>query len=232
MKPWMFFWYVFVAISSLLDNVAGVPFTRQFTIRVSRVPTVRISDDAPWVIPEPVPEPPPKSPDLTAQGPLSPNLKTAGNKAPASQDDITVMTRQLTASNVSTTDASGFNTPKSHRYTAISQYPRQTEILGGLKRGYNTVGRVVMDHNEPWAAQNNPFYVIISIRGIDNNHAALRVFSKFLSIGVFTVGTGMFASTAFVTILVAVIVSSLILVAGVFGRVTAMWMASELMQNK
>jgi hypothetical protein len=99
-------------------------------------------------------------------------------------------------------------------------------------RGYNTFGRVVMDHTEPWAAQNNPFYVIISIRGISNSHATLRVFSKFLSIGVFTVGTAMFASSTLITILVATVVSALVLIAGVFGRVTAMWMASEIMQNK
>jgi hypothetical protein len=124
-----------------------------------------------------------------------------------------------------------FNEPNLYygrRYTAI---PFQSEILAGFEKVYNTKGRIVMDP-EPWDAHHNPFYVIISIRGISNAHASLRVFSKLISIAVFTVGTAMFASSTLVTIVVAVIVASLTLVAGVFGRVTAMWMASELMQNK
>lgn len=39
-----------VALSSLLENFAGVPFTKQWTMRVSKAPgTVDISDDAPIV---------------------------------------------------------------------------------------------------------------------------------------------------------------------------------------
>ena len=222
MKPWMYFWYVFVAITSLLDNLAGVPFTRQYTVRVCRAPKVRISDDAPCVIPERKSQPPPKSPDLNG---LSKNT-------PAGPDDITVMTTQLTSSSTAVSDMSGQGGPAGGRYAPIPQGLREGDILDGLERGYNTVGRVVMDHSEPWAAQNNSFYVIISIRGITNGHATLRVCSKFLSIAVFWAGTALFASSTLVTILVAVVVATLTVVAGVFGRVTAMWMASEIMQNK
>lgn len=233
MRPWMFFWYAFVAASSLLDNLAGVPFTRQYTIRVCRAPKVRISDDAPWVIPEHELQPPPRSPDRK-----TPDVQALGNKARSSlstQDDLTFVTTQLASDDASTDNLTppltGVHTETS-RYKPIPQGLHKGEILLGFEKGYNTRGRVVMDPDEAWSAQSNPFCVIISIRGITNTHAALRVFSKLLSIAVFTVGTGMFASTTLVTIMIAVIVSSLILVAGVFGRVTAMWMASEIMQTK
>lgn len=128
-------------------------------------------------------------------------------------------------------DIAGFR-HGSPRYSAVPQAYHPTEILSGFKKGYNTVGRVILDPHEPWSAQCNPFYVIISIKGVEPAHAALRVLGKLLSIGVFTVGTAMFASSALVTIMIAVIVASLTIVAGVFGRVTAMWMASEIMQNR
>lgn len=108
----------------------------------------------------------------------------------------------------------------------------QGEILTRLERGYNTHGRIVMDQSAPWSASNNPFYVIISVKGISNPHAVLRVFSKFFSVAVFTFGTALFASTTLITILVALTSAALVVIAGVFGRVTAMWMASEIMMNK
>lgn len=45
----MFFCYGMVALSSIMENIVGVPFTHQWTLRVSRAPKVRISDDAPLV---------------------------------------------------------------------------------------------------------------------------------------------------------------------------------------
>lgn len=207
-----------MVISSLLENVAGVPFTRQWTVRVSRAPKVRISDDAPWVIPEH-----PLQPQPEAQTNSS---KQAGQSTQRTIDDA-----QLTPSNRSTSDFAGIP-HGSPRYTAIPQSTRECEVLSGLVKGYNTVGRVVMDLNEPWSAQSNPFYVIVSIKGVESAHAALRVFSKLLSIGVFTVGTAMFASTTLTTIMIAVVVAALTITAGVFGRVTAMFMASAIMLNK
>lgn len=78
------------------------------------------------------------------------------------------------------------------RYSTLAeqaQHFNRGEILNRLERGYNTHGRVVMDMNKPWSAANNAFYVIISVRGVSHPHAILRVLSKFLSIGVYTVGT-------------------------------------------
>ncbi|EMD01098.1 hypothetical protein BAUCODRAFT_135834 [Baudoinia panamericana UAMH 10762] len=240
MKPWMLFWYFFAACSSLLDNLAGVPFTRQYTIRVSRAPKIRISDDAPWVISEHALDE--KLPDSNAQAGLNkplpdPNGATptlVANKAAAKiSTATTISTVPLTPSTTSLHSINLGQVPGGN-YQPLPQTAHSTHVdtLAGFVKGYNTYGRVIMDPNEPWAAQSTPFYVIISIHGISNAHATLRVFSKFLSIGVFTVGTAMFASCAFVTILVAVAVASLTLVAGIFGRVTAMWMASELMQNE
>ncbi len=47
---WMFVWYMFVCISAILENFAGVPFTHTWTIRIWRAPPVDIDKDAPWVI--------------------------------------------------------------------------------------------------------------------------------------------------------------------------------------
>lgn len=214
--PWMYFWYGFVALSSLLENLAGVPFTRQWTIRVSRAPKVEISPDAPWVIPEPAPQ----IPEIRHQ---TDDTHPSNSKGPSAfSDEIAYHGHQLTPSNQSSRSAD-FNTVYPSRYSAIPQQAfGQGEILRRLEKGYNTFGKIVMDQNVGWSAGNNAFYVIISVRGVSNPHAFLRVFSKILSIGVYTVGTAMFASSTLATILVAVVVASLVIIAGVFGRVTAM----------
>jgi hypothetical protein len=49
----MFFWFGIVAMSSLMENLAGVPFSRQWTIRVSRAPRIEIDEGAPWAIEPP-----------------------------------------------------------------------------------------------------------------------------------------------------------------------------------
>ncbi|KAL9005233.1 MAG: hypothetical protein Q9188_001993 [Gyalolechia gomerana] len=109
---------------------------------------------------------------------------------------------------------------------------RSTEILDALEAGYNCKGQVIRDGNEPWSSSRVPFYVIISLEGISGSHAALRVFSKAFAVGVFVTGTAIFASTQLVEMSVAVAVLCLVLGAGVFGRVIAMWMASEMMKTK
>ena len=45
----MFFWYFTVASSYLLENFASVPFTHQWTLRISYASKIRISDNAPYV---------------------------------------------------------------------------------------------------------------------------------------------------------------------------------------
>lgn len=142
--------------------------------------------------------------------------------ASAFSDEIAYHGHQLTPSNHSghSGDVATFYPS---RYSAVPQQPfGRGEILTRLEKGYNTFGKILIEPNKPWSAANNAFYVIISVRGVSNPHAFLRVFSKILSIGVYTVGTAMFASSTLATILVAVVVASLVIIAGVFGRVTAM----------
>ena len=89
-----------------------------------------------------------------------------------------------------------------------------------------------MDSNEPWSASRVPFYVIISMEGISSAHAVLRVLSKAFSVSCFAAGTLIFASAQFVTISVSLTVLCVVLSAGVFGRVVAMWMASEMIRTR
>lgn len=89
-----------------------------------------------------------------------------------------------------------------------------------------------MDQEAPWSSAADAFYVLLSVQGVSSAHAFLRVFSKLISIGAFAVGTALFASSTLVTIIVALITATLILCAGIFGRVTAMYMASEMMRNE
>lgn len=105
-------------------------------------------------------------------------------------------------------------------------------MLDALESGLNCKGQVVSDQNEPWSSSRVPFYVIISLEGVSGSHAVLRVVSKAISVGVFAAGTAMFASVQLITISVALTVLCLVLGAGVFGRVVALWMASEMMKTK
>jgi hypothetical protein len=223
---WMYFWYSFVAISSLIENLASVPFSNDWTIRVSRAPEVLISDDAPWVTPE-YPEPPKQE----MQSPNSTPFKIA-RKSLAREEEIEL-------SHVDPFNIASSTGAHSSHYSQTSENPTRSpsirqaaDILTGLERGYNTVGRVVMDPSKPWSASNDAFYVLLSVKGVSHAHAIFRVFTKFFSIAVFAIGTALFASSTLVTILVAVITASLIICAGIFGRVTAMWMASEMMKNE
>lgn len=199
----MFFWYLMVACASLLENFASVPFTRQWTLRVSRAPKVRISDDAPIVR---------LSGYVSLVQPSAPSQEPTEYKAndttPQSYEERPFVVVERTAST------------------------RSTEVLDALESGLNCKGQVVRDQSEPWSSSRVPFYVIISLEGVSGSHAVLRVVSKAISVGVFAAGTAMFASAQLITISVALTVLCLILGAGVFGRVVALWMASEMMKTK
>ncbi|KAK1835009.1 hypothetical protein QBC39DRAFT_299898 [Podospora conica] len=53
---WMLAWYLVLAISSLLENYALVPFSRQWTMRVSMAPAgIEISENAPMAFPPSIP---------------------------------------------------------------------------------------------------------------------------------------------------------------------------------
>ncbi len=89
-----------------------------------------------------------------------------------------------------------------------------------------------MDQNNPWAASKDPFYVIISREGVDVRKTVLRLVSKLFSVAAFTFSTALFASSTLVTISFATIAMAMILSAGIFGRVTAMWISSVLMRDR
>lgn len=198
----MWLWYLTVAASSILESIAGVPFTEQWTLRVSHAPRVRISEDAPLVrIPEPT---------------------TVFRSADDNLSDIPLNTSKITPT------VQVFEEAPLVRRTASGS---STEILDALKAGINCKGQVIRDSGEPWSSSRVPFYVIISLEGISGPHAALRVFSKAFAIGVFVTGTAIFASMQLVAMSIAMPVLSLVLAAGLFGRIIALWMVSEMMKT-
>lgn len=199
----MWLWYLIVAASSILENYAGVPFSHQWTLRVSRAPKIRISEDAPLV----------RQPQCT----------------PVFQQVEDTISDTVPSNSKSTPTVQVFEKVPLVRRTPSG---RSTEILDALRAGFNCRGQIIRDGNEPWSASRTPFYVIISLEGISGGHAALRVLSKAITIGVFVTGTAIFASTQLIYLSIAVAVLCLVLGAGVFGRVIAMWMASEMMKTK
>ncbi|KAK8127813.1 hypothetical protein PG984_008921 [Apiospora sp. TS-2023a] len=51
--PWMWFWYCLVTIVAIFDNLVAAPFTKSWTIRVSRTPTGLIMDETSRKITDP-----------------------------------------------------------------------------------------------------------------------------------------------------------------------------------
>lgn len=214
-----------MALSSILENIAGVPFTKQWTIRVSRAPKVRISDDAPLLAIHVT------SDNLQEHPGLIPNRKIS------SMASVSISPNPLdfTENNVNKMDNNNFTAPFNLHDTSspfLSTTSRRVDLLQNLQAGYNTTGQIIIDYDEPWTTSRVPFYVIISLEGVSTSHAALRVVSKAISVGVFAAGTATFASATLITISVALTILCLILGAGVFGRVVAMWMASTMMESK
>jgi hypothetical protein len=160
----MFFWYALVAATAILENLAGMPFTHQWTMRISKAPaTIRISEDSPRV-----------------------------------QDEVS--------------DAQ--------------------DILEVMKEGLNARSTVAIDGSEPYNRSRACFYAIISQEGVSAPQAFLRVFAKAMSVAVFAFGTTLFASAQLMSHAITVMVLSLVLFAGVFGRVVAMWMAAEMIKTE
>ena len=213
----MYFWYGIVCFSSILENFAGVPLTRTTTIRVWRASKVTIDPDSPWVVRA-----------SSNEDDLGAAIATSGTTSP------TPLRSSIPRKPVFNEHSAFLNPsePVSPDMRSRNSYYDYSEILTALEHGYNTVGNVYMSPSAPRSAANDAFYVLISIQGVSHAHAVLRVFSKMVSIGVFAVSTSLFASATLITIIIAVVTAVLILGASVFGRVTAMYMASEMMRYK
>ncbi|KAH8886644.1 hypothetical protein GQ53DRAFT_341669 [Thozetella sp. PMI_491] len=204
---WMFVWYLGVAFSSILENFAGVPFTKTYTIRAWRAPPVVVDDQSPWVRPP---------------GDHSENTHE--------MDDLQIQTEAYHI------PLSPIHPPLQRRMTASERqhatFDDPVNVLMNIEKGYSSDAMIWMDHSRPYSQGYDAFYILLSVKGISTPHAFLRVFSKVISIGAFAVGTALFASATLITIMEALVTASLILCAGIFGRVTAMWMASTMMRHK
>ncbi|KAI1744682.1 hypothetical protein F4680DRAFT_468605 [Xylaria scruposa] len=241
---WMLAWYLVVGLSSLFENFVLVPFDKQWTLRISKAPsTLEISEDAPIVTPLMRTD---SQFDLGAGGSsavIGPKLKDDITVSVRTQADTRLFAFEQASTSESQGDPRAFPFERRNTDTQKSimdeyrSYPPQlarqrSEFLYNLeKHGYNTVGQLYMDPERPWASSRHSFMVIISVTRVTHLKATLRVASKAVSVGVFAAGTAAFASASLITISVAVTALCLILGAGVFGRVAAMWMVSEMMKE-
>src|SRR5271170_5132036 len=231
----MYFWYLMVVVSSLFENFAGVPFSKQWTIRVSRAPSgLRISEDAPVVTANAVAQSQSllhlggmtSSIDaLTAQRSNSSSNNGVPKRRPVPSETALLgvedppmppleMENSLHKTNTIFSQRTDSGLAPGQRNDSNTLYPfsniasdvQTADLLQDLDTGYNTTGRVHMDPNEPWSLPRVPFYVIISLEDITKRHAVLRVISKAISVGVFAAGTATFASATLITISVALTV--------------------------
>ncbi|KAL8717703.1 MAG: hypothetical protein Q9225_005079 [Loekoesia sp. 1 TL-2023] len=102
------------------------------------------------------------------------------------------------------------------------------DVLDAIKAGFNATSVVRIAGQEAYTKRNSCFYVVISQEGVSAPHATFRVLSKASNVAVFAFGTALFASSTLMSVSVALMILSLVLSAGVWGRVTAMWIASEM----
>lgn len=155
---WMLFWYFLVVVVSIIENAAGIPFTHNWTMRVTQSPhNIHISDDTPVV---------------------------QGNQ--------------------------------------------NEDVLHVIHRGFNVKSMLSLTSQEAYVKRNSCFYVVVSAEGVSAVHATFRVLSKGSSVVVFAFGTTIFASASLVSVSIVLMVLCLVLAAGVFGKVVAMWIASEM----
>lgn len=213
-------WYGILSFSSLLENFAGVPFTTTWTIRVWRAPRVIVDPETPWVI-SPVRE------DWSSPTPQN----GAATEDPAT-GRVAVLRKPVVSVGEVGFPLPSIHQPTSHDLRARESLAEPTDILAGLEKGYNTTGSVWLDPTVPWSAAIETFYVLLSVKGVTPAHALLRILSKLVSIGAFATGTGLFASTTLVTIERALVMLVLVLLSGLLGRVTAMYMASEMIRTE
>ena len=231
----MYFWYVMVVVSSLLENRAGVPFSRQWTLRVSEALKVRISQDAPLIVQQMSAVVLESQPESLLQEPNQ-GISLTNSRKPLS--DTYAGGDQNTQKGQATVDTTSGSTPLAQAeglggdFNYSSLRFTLSDLLQDLETGYNTKSRIILDPDEPLCQPRVPFCVIISLEGVSGTRAILRVFSKLVGIGVFAFGTATFASATLITFSVAVTVLAGVLGAGVFGRVVAMWIVAEMMKTE
>ncbi|KAI0520940.1 hypothetical protein F5B22DRAFT_598928 [Xylaria bambusicola] len=156
---WMWFWYFLVTVVAIFDNLVAAPFTKSWTVRISRSPTGIILDET------------------------APKI---------------------------------YNNP---------QYPN---ALAFIKAGPVMNQRVRIAANTGASYPRTCFYAVISVKRISTVHAIAQVVAKLSSVAVFAFGTALFASATLVSISIALMVLSVILAAGVGGRVLAMWVVATI----
>lgn len=103
--------------------------------------------------------------------------------------------------------------------------------LDRIEAGVNTHNRITLDRLEPSTSSRTCFYVIVSIEGISVWQSIAQIISKASTVAVFAFGTALFASSTLLSISAALMLLSLVMSAGVMGRVVAMWIASEIVRN-
>lgn len=106
-----------------------------------------------------------------------------------------------------------------------------TYALDRIEAGVNTHNRITINRLEPSTSSRTCFYVIISIEGMSVWQSIAQIISKASTVAVFAFGTALFASSTLLSISAALMVLSLVMSAGVLGRVVAMWIASEIIRN-
>lgn len=74
--------------------------------------------------------------------------------------------------------------------------------------------------------------VIVSIAGQNKGDQIWRLLSKSLSVGVFVAGTAIFASVTLLSLIMAIVVLTLTLAAGIFGRAIAGWVVAHVSKTE
>ncbi|KAF2690385.1 hypothetical protein K458DRAFT_399702 [Lentithecium fluviatile CBS 122367] len=174
-KGWMYLWYLMVAISSLLENFAGVPFTKQWTMRVSKTPkTVEISKDAP----------------IIAGTMYVTNIEghNTSNDVAKTNQEVLGMARGNSGSDneIGTVDFSSQLGLRPQEYRTA----KPLEDLNGP--GTNITGKITMSNKRYSTPLHSTTYVINSVAKTGHGHATLSVISKAISVGVFAAGTAKF----------------------------------------
>ena len=106
--------------------------------------------------------------------------------------------------------------------------PGISDVLDALDAGFNARSRVALGRAEPYTVPRVCFYAVVSKQGISPLHAAARVVSKGFSVAVFAFGTTFFAGAQLMSVAMVFVVLAVVLMSGLLGRISAMWMASQM----